>query len=632
MSVLRGPADPDAFRTTVNRARWYHDPLPACDVAAASDDKYPAISTAKKSWTRTFTKRWEDGNAYELDHLRIAEYVDGNLEVLAKMPRDERVPLMLGAPGRDLNRAADRGTDVHTFIERLCGGEDQFAQLERGAGTYMDVCRKLVADLAPEIVAAETVAFARALGVAGTFDCVARIHGRTYMVDWKSRGVTSSHAAYEGEAAQIGAYTAADYWVIDSNGAPARMVPPHIDGGLIVSIRPDSYECFPIELTAAQEAAAELVATWRAKRQGEKAARTAIGKPVVLGVTPNITTDDTLEADLEASLAAVKAEPFTTAHEEAQLAAAEVVDLFAPRADEPVKLGDVLPGVVADLDPSKASAPVEDLFNDQRGPYPEPPQPVDPISTPPADTVDLFATPKAEPEPVERDNRPGDEQRALWLYDRVKGLEHDQRARVLLGKEWPTGVESPAGWKTWTVSDLDDINLCLTFIEAELGIPFPETSDPAIEHPEPTPQPAKVPPLPTPNETSGKVDPEKIAAGEAAAAALPTHKFAHGAGWRQQHKLTGRTWPRGTSRRGFAVATAAIACLTHLWDDDDPDALTRAAVTTVLDLDRLPDGWETGAILGSLSTPQADRLTQLAEAAASDETVLADLGQRVTAA
>ena len=35
--ALRGPADPEAFRIERRRQRWYHDPLPTCDIARPDD-------------------------------------------------------------------------------------------------------------------------------------------------------------------------------------------------------------------------------------------------------------------------------------------------------------------------------------------------------------------------------------------------------------------------------------------------------------------------------------------------------------------------------------------------------------------------------------------------------------------
>lgn len=53
--MLHGP-NPDMFRTKVHNARWYCDPLPGCDLAPATQDKWPSVTTIKKAWSKPFRK------------------------------------------------------------------------------------------------------------------------------------------------------------------------------------------------------------------------------------------------------------------------------------------------------------------------------------------------------------------------------------------------------------------------------------------------------------------------------------------------------------------------------------------------------------------------------------------------
>ena len=80
------------------------------------------------------------------------------------------------------------------------------------------------------------------------------------------------------------------------------------------------------------------------------------------------------------------------------------------------------------------------------------------------------------------------------------------------------------------------------------------------------------------------------------------------------------------TQRTYAINLAALRCATHLWDADDPDALTRAALTLAIGGDLQPS-WLTGAVLGSLTIDQATRLEDIAAAFGADDTqTAADLG------
>ena len=211
--ALRGPADPEAFRIERRRQRWYYDPLPTCPVATSTTAEWPAISTVKRAWPSTFRKRWDDGKVYDLDHLRIAKWADERFAVLAELESDERIPMLATAAERDLNRAAERGTGVHSIIETLCAGHDvDPANVKPQHAPYLDIARKLVADLRIDLRYAEVVGINRHMGIGCTIDAIpAVLDGELVVIDWKTRGADSSHGAYEGEAAQLGVAATCDY-------------------------------------------------------------------------------------------------------------------------------------------------------------------------------------------------------------------------------------------------------------------------------------------------------------------------------------------------------------------------------------------------------------------------------------
>jgi hypothetical protein len=67
----------------------------------------------------------------------------------------------------------------------------------------------------------------------------------------------------------VSAYGRADYWIVgcdESLNGAKRIKPLDLAGGLIVSIKPDSYECFPIDLDEGFDYWTDLHAWWQARR------------------------------------------------------------------------------------------------------------------------------------------------------------------------------------------------------------------------------------------------------------------------------------------------------------------------------------------------------------------------------
>lgn len=272
--LLRGPADADHYRVKVGRYgdRWYTDPLPGCDIAPAvteGADTWPSVSAIKNAnstdWTYVGLKRvalalGEKPN--RLDGLGYEELYDA-LKAINRL---------------GLKQAQDRGTNVHTYLE--CGLRGQpvkeWLPGEPGAD-YLPAVRSFLDTYQPEMVAAEVVCINRDLngvGYGGTSDGLIRIDGKTYWVDWKSRGADSDHGAYAEEAAQLGAYARAQYMLVEGPNGPQRQRLPKADGGLIVSVKPDGVRIYPIDLDKAVAYFTKLHGWWIDKKDGTA----AIGK------------------------------------------------------------------------------------------------------------------------------------------------------------------------------------------------------------------------------------------------------------------------------------------------------------------------------------------------------------------
>lgn len=276
MIQLRPPADADNYRVQAGRFgdRFYTDPLPADGVWAATtdDDIYPAISTVKKAsgqdWSRAMAKRLAKAPS------QLVEI--GNID--SEFERKARLNLLSDA---GLDQASGRGTVVHAHAEAKLANRMPIYQVNEVVKPFIRTLDAFLAAYNPTLVAAEFVAVHRDLnahgvrrgnqylGFGGTGDAVLEIDGGLWLVDWKSRSEDSPHKAYPEEGAQVSAYGRAQYWIVGDdeslNGA-RRIAPLDLAGGLIVSIKPDSYECFPIDLDEGFDYWTDLHAWWQARR------------------------------------------------------------------------------------------------------------------------------------------------------------------------------------------------------------------------------------------------------------------------------------------------------------------------------------------------------------------------------
>jgi hypothetical protein len=271
--ILRGPADADHYRVKVGRYgdRWYVDPLPADDVWSACDDQFPSVSTVKKA----------SGNDWSFVSIkRIGDAGGERLRSIADLPDGERHDALRSLDRRGLEQAAQRGTNVHNYIEaRLRGLPPMLLTDGMPGAQYVGAVEEFLDTHQPELYAAEYVVINRSLnghGYGGTPDADLRIGGELLKVDWKTRGPESAHGAYPEEAAQLAAGSFGDYMIVlDDDGIPVRRPMPDLAGGIIVSIKPDGCRIYPVDLDKARAHWESLHAWWVARRDE----RVAIGKP-----------------------------------------------------------------------------------------------------------------------------------------------------------------------------------------------------------------------------------------------------------------------------------------------------------------------------------------------------------------
>jgi len=281
MIQLRPPADADNYRVKAGRFgdRFYTDPLPADGTweATTDNDIYPAISTVKKATGQDWSKAMAKRLAKAPSQLVEIGKLDSETE------RKARINLL---SDEGLGQASGRGTIVHAHAEAVLGNRLPLYELNDVVKPYIARLEDFFAAYNPTLVAAEFVAINRKMnehnlhrgnkfmGYGGTGDAVVEIDGKLWLVDWKSRAEDSDHKAYAEEGAKVAAYGRADYWIVgcdESINGAKRVKPLDLAGGLIVSIKPDSYECFPIDLDEGFAYWTDLHAWWQARRSETRA-------------------------------------------------------------------------------------------------------------------------------------------------------------------------------------------------------------------------------------------------------------------------------------------------------------------------------------------------------------------------
>lgn len=243
--TIRGPIDKTVFRDHPDDWKNYTDPLPACDIAPEPyDEPQPSVSTIKQAWPK-FLGDWIAGETAKAAWRHRSALVD--------MTEDEAKALLTSASDRLRDSAADRGHAIHSELENLLDGKPAGLSLELNddAKQYRDCLQLLVDNEEFEVVASEVVVIGEGFG--GTFDAVVRLaDGRLVGVDYKSRKLGKAATRYAEEGCQLAAYfRRGDYWIFEDADGLHRMKPLEVDGAIVISIAPDGYRVYEVDLDEA---------------------------------------------------------------------------------------------------------------------------------------------------------------------------------------------------------------------------------------------------------------------------------------------------------------------------------------------------------------------------------------------
>jgi len=284
---MNSSLDPDLFRETHNGSRWYIDPLNDDNKWEQTFDRFPSVSLVKSASGTD----WSD-----IALRRVATAIDTLAPRLDQIAWPARYALMKTINSDGLKGAGQRGTNVHEIIDAaLTERLDLLGDNAPGAN-YRQSINTFLTDYQPTAIATEFVIINRQLngvGYGGTCDALIKIGKKQFIVDWKSRGETSPHGAYLIEAAQLAAYANADYMIVNTDNGPQRQPIPHIDGALIVSIKPDGVAMYPIDLTAAHRYWTALH-TWHCEQLNTPNPIRSVWQPkkIVLATTDTLGTSE----------------------------------------------------------------------------------------------------------------------------------------------------------------------------------------------------------------------------------------------------------------------------------------------------------------------------------------------------
>lgn len=173
---------------------------------------------------------------------KTAEFAWDHRETWVNLPRMAAVDLMKREALRYTGAAADIGTAVHELAEKYVRGEELELDVPiDGTDGHIRQFVQFLADFSPEYLMVEATVYCEKPRYAGTLDAIVEIPGMgTFVLDIKTGGV------WPEAALQLAAYANADYAIV---GPPwAQQEIPHIDGGLILQLKPRSYQLVPVDV------------------------------------------------------------------------------------------------------------------------------------------------------------------------------------------------------------------------------------------------------------------------------------------------------------------------------------------------------------------------------------------------
>lgn len=159
--------------------------------------------------------------------------------------RQRAIDDIKGAPWRDRDTAADKGTAVHDYAERIALDPDYEAEVPEDLKGHVNSFRQFVADFDVQFEASEFTVYSRKHGYAGTGDFLARFGNAPelglVLGDYK----TNRSGIFPDVALQLAALRYADFiGLADNSENPI----PNVDTCAAVHISGDGYKVIPVKV------------------------------------------------------------------------------------------------------------------------------------------------------------------------------------------------------------------------------------------------------------------------------------------------------------------------------------------------------------------------------------------------
>jgi hypothetical protein len=229
-----------------------------------SKEKVPGVTSVVGMLPKPFLQHWASKVTAELAVECIGELVG-----LAIRDKQGAIDWLKGAPRRSTSAAADVGTEVHEYFERLARG-DKLGRVHPEVQPFVNHINEFHDRYQPRYLFIEDAVWSVTHGYAGSFDAIAEIEGEIVIIDAK----TTRSGVHEEVALQLSAYSHADH-IIDQNGDEQPL--PAITAGAVLHLRPEGWKFVPVRQD--DEVFSYFLTLRRVFDWVNGAAETVIGKP-----------------------------------------------------------------------------------------------------------------------------------------------------------------------------------------------------------------------------------------------------------------------------------------------------------------------------------------------------------------